>query len=288
MRMNHDRRCRVCLLSRAALECELAAVPEERTKTIVSESGQMLDFLFTTKRSHPVIASFLHRFVYRMINCKDPYASLKSQSNKIVEEWIKQCANQVSTWNFQELVTAAVIGNTFDYGVNEHEVSADFASFFEDEWKTGLKIDDTNDMLPLLDRIVYLTDNCGELLFDRELMRYLKEKNAEITLVLRKAPMLNDATCTDAYLYGLDRYADRIYASSSSAEIGIRFDQVDSELLQHINDATLIISKGMANYESLRVFEGLPPVAYLLTTKCLPIAEELGVAKGSKIALLRH
>jgi uncharacterized protein with ATP-grasp and redox domains len=285
--MQSDIHCHTCLLSRVMLECELAGVPPEQTNAIILESKQLLDFLLTTSLSHPAAASIFYRFLHRSICCDDPFSSLKRQSNESVSNMIRTYSDRIPEWSFRDLVTAAVIGNSIDYGVKEYDVSDDFASFFENEWKSGLKIDDTDEMLPLLDRIVYLTDNCGEVVFDRALIRYLKHRGSDITLVARKRPILNDATCDDIIALGIDSYVNRIYPSSNAAELGIRFDQISAELLHYINNATLIISKGMANYESLREFQGLPPVAYLLTAKCLPVAEELRVAKGSKLALLR-
>jgi uncharacterized protein with ATP-grasp and redox domains len=285
--MRSDIRCHTCLLSRAMLECELSGVSPGKTSSILRESEQLLDFLLTTKRSHPVIASMFYRFVHRCIRSNDPFSALKRQSNEIVSNMMKAYADRIPEWSFRELVTAAVIGNSLDYGVKEYEVAVDFDSFFEEEWKSGLLIDDTDDMLPLLDRVVYLADNCGEVVFDYELIKFLKNRGSDITLVARKLPILNDATCDDIIALGLYSHIDRMYPSSNTVEIGIRFDQISSELLDYFNNATLIISKGMANYESLREFEGLPPVAYLFTAKCLPIAEELCVSKGSKLALLR-
>jgi uncharacterized protein with ATP-grasp and redox domains len=43
----------------------------------------------------------------------------------------------------------------------------------------------------------------------------------------------------------------------------------------------------MANYESLSEYRNLPPVAYLMCVKCEMIADDAGIARGSKIALLR-
>jgi uncharacterized protein with ATP-grasp and redox domains len=54
-----------------------------------------------------------------------------------------------------------------------------------------------------------------------------------------------------------------------------------------MDDCTLIIAKGMANYESLSEYSGLPPVAFLMAVKCEPIAEDVGVPRGSKVAMLR-
>jgi uncharacterized protein with ATP-grasp and redox domains len=42
----------------------------------------------------------------------------------------------------------------------------------------------------------------------------------------------------------------------------------------------------MANYESLSLEKDLPPIAYLMSVKCEPIADDIGVPKGSLVAKL--
>ena len=54
-----------------------------------------------------------------------------------------------------------------------------------------------------------------------------------------------------------------------------------------IDSCTIIIAKGMANYESLSMCEDLAPVAYLMSVKCRPVAEDVGLPVGSMIAMLR-
>jgi uncharacterized protein with ATP-grasp and redox domains len=181
-----------------------------------------------------------------------------------------------------------VIGNIFDYGVKGHTVEEDFLDFFRKEFASGLYIDDTDRILPLCIRVVYCTDNCGEIIFDRLLLEFLKKRGAYITLIVRDEPILNDATMSDVHAFGLDRVADQVYTTGAGAEIGIRFDLLPDKVRTAFDECSLIISKGMANYESLREEAGLPPVAFLLAAKCDPIAGELGVIRGAKLALLRE
>jgi uncharacterized protein with ATP-grasp and redox domains len=130
--MSNDSRCHACLLSRAVLACELTATSPEKTSSILQESTQLLDFLLTTKKSHPAVASAFYRFVHRSIGCDDPFSSFKLQSNEIASTIVRRYADHFSTWGFRELVTAAVIGNSFDYGAKEYDVPDDFDSFFEE------------------------------------------------------------------------------------------------------------------------------------------------------------
>ena len=283
--MHHDIRCFDCLLSRVRFEADLAQTPPQKYGEIFGHAAKLLAFLHDTPYTHPVVASFLHRSVYHQLGTTDPFLILKEQSNRDASDVIELIRGDLR--DFKDLVTAAVIGNIFDYGVKGHTVEEDFLNFFRQEFTSGLYIDDTEKILPLCSRIVYCTDNCGEIIFDRLLIEYLKEKGAFITLVVRDAPILNDATMADAHALGLDTLVDQIYTNGAGAEIGIRFDLLPEAVQKAFDECTLVISKGMANYESLREEEGLPPVAYLLAAKCDPIAEELGVPRGAKLALLR-
>lgn len=272
-------------MSRVRLEADLTGVSDEERALIVGHAEKLLAFLHDTPYTHPVVASLLHRSVYYQLNNLDPFAALKEQSDKDAKAVLMQVKDELT--DFSSIVTAAVIGNIFDYGVKGHTIQSDFLSFFRKEFSAGLLIDDTDKILPLCKRVVYFTDNCGEIIFDQVLIRFLKNHGAYITLVVRDAPILNDVTMEEIRSQGLDMIVDEVFTGGGGAEIGIRFDLISDQVRQAIDSCTLIISKGMANYESIREEEGLPPVAYLLAAKCDPIAEELGVPRGAKLALLR-
>ena len=284
--MHHDDRCFDCLLSRVRLESELVETSAENYGRIIGQATKLLSFLHNTHYTHPVVASLLHRSVYHQLGTIDPFYSLKEQSNRDAARALELVKSGLD--DFKSIVTAAVIGNIFDYGVKGHIIEKDFVSFFRTEFASGLLIDDTDKILPLIRRVVYLTDNCGEIIFDALLIKYLKERGSFVTVIVRDAPILNDATMTDALALGIDTIADQIYTNNAGAEIGIRFDLLSDQVRDTIDSCTLIISKGMANYESLREEVGLPPIAYLLAAKCEPIAEELGIPRGAKLAKLRR
>jgi uncharacterized protein with ATP-grasp and redox domains len=183
---------------------------------------------------------------------------------------------------------AAIIGNTYDYGVKSHTVREDFLAFFREAFSGGLAIDDTDRIREKTARVVYFTDNCGEIVFDRLLLEYLHRNGSRITLVVRDAPILNDATMAEARALRLDRFTDRIETTGCGCELGVRLDCLPPAVTRAIAGCTLIISKGMANYESFSEFSGLPPVAYMMAVKCDPIADAVGVPRGSRVAMLRE
>jgi uncharacterized protein with ATP-grasp and redox domains len=277
--------CSDCLLSRVKLVCNLCGASEEKAGVAVRECETLLAEIRNDRLSHPQIASRVHRRAYTILGNNDPFADLKRKGNRQAIEVCKKVRGTLVT--FRDNVLASVIGNTFDYGVKGHTVSEDFSVFFKDEYEKGLVIDDTDRILPLCSRVVYLTDNCGEIVFDRLLIDYLKAQGSHVTLAVKDAPILNDATIQDAWDLNLDFIVDALTTTGGEAEIGICRENIPDDLKKAIEGCTIIIAKGMANYESLSEMDDLPPVAYLLAAKCTPVADEIGVPVGSKIAMLR-
>jgi damage-control phosphatase, subfamily I len=282
--MKLDDRCFDCLLSRVALECRLSGAGQGLTDETVAACADLLSKIRYDPVSHPQIASAVHRHAYGMLNNPDPFKDLKEQSNT---EALSVCDRvRPSLRSFRDFVLASIIGNTYDYGVKTHHVTENFDEFFDTMFAKGLTIDDTDRILPLTGRVVYFTDNCGEIVFDRLLLEYLHARGSEITLVVRDAPILNDATLDEAEKFGLSDFASTLTTTGCGTELGVRLDLCPPVLKEALGQCTLIISKGMANYESLSLEKDLPPVAYLMAVKCEPIADDIGVPKGSLVAKL--
>ena len=283
--MKITEQCIDCLLSRVKLECTLCHANPTLTDTAMTECSKVMSQILSAPLSHPQIASRIHRRAYDILGNPDPFAELKALGNQQAMEVCKEVRKDLST--FREYVLASVIGNTFDYGVKGHTVEENFSVFFQREFAQGLTIDDTVIIAPLCSRVVYLSDNCGEIVLDRLLIKYLKTQGSHITLAVKEAPILNDATLRDAQELGLDTLVDQITTTGGGAEIGICLENIPEDLQGAIAKCTIIIAKGMANFESLSEMDNLPPVAYLMAAKCKPVADEVGVPVGSKIALLQ-
>ncbi|HOI59139.1 MULTISPECIES: ARMT1-like domain-containing protein [unclassified Methanoculleus] len=279
--------CTDCLISRVEYESRLCIDDTARIQKIVGACRDLLRCIAADPVPAPVIASRVHRLAYRMIGDADPYRSLKEANNEDAAAVSLAVRGDLST--FRDLALAAVIGNTLDYGSKAHTVTDNFVEFFRREFAAGLTVDDTGAMEGLTDRVVYLADNCGEIVFDALLVDYLKEHGSHVTFAVRGAPILNDATIEDAVALGLDRRADVLAATTDGiAELGLNRELAPPPLTDALDRATLIIAKGMANYESLSDCRDLPPVAHLMSVKCGPIGADIGISVGSRVALLRE
>lgn len=130
-----------------------------------------------------------------------------------------------------------------------------------------------------LNRVLYLTDNAGEIGFDSLLIQMLCSLGLKVTLIVKKDPFFDDATMSDALYFGLDKAVDDIL----EAEYLFVPGKNDDELEAAYRESGLVIAKGVLNFETHYGEPSGKRVLHLLKAKCHPIAMLEGVEKGSPI-----
>lgn len=285
--------CAPCLLNRVLYEAELSTDDGELRFAAVRGGLEYLREHFRPGSDAIEISTGIHRAAYAILGDKDPYRTAKELSNRLAAAAVPgaraRIAGAPAAEQFRLAVLLSIAGNTFDFGVQGHNVeTADFGAFLERMLKQGLDIDDTGRIASLSRdaEVLYLADNCGEIFFDELLIERLKELGARVTLVVRGDYILTDVTMEDVKRMGLDKKVDRVMTTGSNA-VGVSLREAPGELLSALKTSDLIISKGMANYESLSD-AGFRPMAYLMRAKCEPVAASIGVKKGMNVAMLRE
>ncbi|MFO7968109.1 MAG: ARMT1-like domain-containing protein [Archaeoglobaceae archaeon] len=278
-------RCPACLLHRTYTESRMVTDDESKIRKAVEDSLDVLNRRYPEGGINAVIATEMHRRVYDILGVADPYKKVKDKSNEIVMDFLSGIRDYIESQNdgFMAAAIASIIGNTFDYGVMGHDVAEDdFMGFFQEQYAKGLTIDDMDKIKEFCSgNVVYLTDNCGEIIVDSLFLEKIKEISHDLTVVVRGKPILSDATIEDARMAGIDKLADNLLTNGGGA-IGIIEGELPPDTMGKINNADIIIAKGMANYECLS--ESPLPVAFLLTAKCKPVADSLGVSVGDMVA----
>ena len=129
--------------------------------------------------------------------------------------------------------------------------------------------------------LVYITDNCGEIVMDKLLIWQLKKLNPslDITVVVRGAPVANDATMEDADQVGMGALA-RVIGNGTALD-GTVLRKMPAYPRSVLEQADVIIAKGQANYETLQGC-GLN-IFYLFMCKCNLFTRRFGVPQFSGI-----
>lgn len=277
-------RCAPCLLSRVQFEAELSTKDVALQKKAVLAGIEVLRKYLVDGAPATHLSTKIHREAYRVLGDSDPYREKKQQSNEAAKKLLPLARDFVSREDsFRRAVLASIIGNSFDFGVLGFDADKEIAKdAMLGQFERGLDVDDTERMKELIENVVYLADNCGEIIFDTLLFEEIRKLGGKITLVVRGAPILNDVTMKEVMELGLDKKVDRVLTTGSNA-IGLCLKEAPQELVDALGNASLIISKGMANYETMSEYN-FRPIAYLLKTKCESVAEAMGLRKNMNVA----
>ena len=280
--------CVPCLIRRVLFET-IEVDPSKSVQTVKYASAA-LGRLFGDDVCSAVVATEVHKGVYDLLGDDDPYKDLKTKSNEVGLELCPSAERFVATSKdkLRAAFLCAVVGNVMDFGIGtgfDHpgKLRKEFRNLLDE----GLGHDDTPKVRKLLMKgadVAYLADNCGEIVFDRLALRELKKLGARVTLVLKEEPILTDVTMKDIKGLGLEELVDEIVEAPGFA-VGIDLASMDGEFGDMLREKDLVIAKGMANFESLSETD-LAPIAYLLRTKCDPVAKNMGLEKDTNAVKL--
>ncbi len=287
--MDMTAQCVHCVLRRIQFETEM--VDPARTMKIMEACLKETARGFGPGVNSAATATRVHKLAYDMLGT-DPYIRLKEHSTRVSQALFPRAKEYVDGADdkFRASVITAIIGNVLDFGINQ---KLDDLSYLEREFdqllEEELGIDDINaiqERLASARKVAFLTDNCGEIVFDKLLVEQIRKFNniEELVLVVKGEPILTDATPEDAEEIGLARMFDRMITTEAFA-VGLPIYDMPEELDRVLEEADIIISKGMGNFESL-THTDYKPVAYLMRTKCWPVAEAAGAPLDRNVAKL--
>ncbi len=283
-------KCPACLLNRVYMECRMVTDDYDLIFRAVEEALKILAERYPRREINAHIATYMHRRVYEILGVEDPYKEVKRRANEIAMRFLPTIREFVEKQGdtFRASAIASIIANTFDYGVMDHRVAEeDFMEYFESQFSKGLAVDHLDEIRGLCGgKVVYLTDNCGEIVIDTLFMKEIKKICERLSVVVRGKPILSDATLEDALWAGVDGIADEVLTNGKGA-VGIIEEELPAETLERLEEADVIVAKGMANYESLSESR-FGPIAFLMTAKCEPVARDVGVEVGDMVAMLRR
>ena len=124
-------------------------------------------------------------------------------------------------------------------------------------------------------KLLYLTDNAGEIGFDRLFAEAIHEKypQMEITFCVRGGPALNDATREDAAMVGIPFPV----IDNGNLVPGTELKLLGQEAKDALEGADVIIAKGQANAETL--LDSGYNIYYAFLVKCVRFIERYHLPK---------
>lgn len=186
---------------------------------------------------------------------EDRFKAEKDMSNRFVMQRLEDIRRRIRSAEdpLYAAMQMAVLGNYIDFSALKDEVS--FEKLDEMLEKAGeIQLDPDNYAKLCRDleagkTLLYVTDNAGEIGFDRLLAEEIARKypNMQITFCVRGGPASNDATREDAEAVGIPFPV----IDNGCAVGGTELELLPKDTLQIFENADVILSKGQANVETL-------------------------------------
>ena len=270
--------CGPCFLRQAREAMDLSTDDETLKMELMEDIFKFLSNNFKLDTNSNSTGSAMHKMIIEKTGCRDPYHKEKIEGNEIALKYLpevkKILENDDSLENY---VKIAIIGNILDFGA--FTLDDDIESVIKNSLKKDLTIKDIEefeDSLKSNDKVLYLVDNTGEIVFDKLLLSKIKEYDLDITIAVKSVPILNDACMKEALDAGLDEFGEIVEIGCGT--VGYVDSEISVEFREIFNDHKFIISKGMGNYEGLTEIDlSSKDIYFLLCAKCNTISKHIGV-----------
>lgn len=230
----------------------------------------------------PVIIAKINKLHQKYFGSSYSFDELKMKYNLLMLQKEEQIWKQIQAYEDSLLAALkyARIGNYIDFGAMGSVDDNKLASLLESinqEYIDSIQYQSFINDLQNAKELVYLTDNCGEVVLDKLFIKCIKNAYPQIniTVIVRGNKILNDATLEDAIMVGLTEVAEVIDNGTEIA--GTSLEHIVKSAKDRINSADLIISKGQGNFETLNGF-GLN-IYYLFLCKCEWFVKRFGMER---------
>lgn len=261
--------CIKCLLSKQLERCPKDAKMDKQIEYIQKVLRLVADAPKST--SAPVLVRDMYDLQKEMFGIYADYTKIKSHFNQIMlgmEEtlWDKFIRAKEP---LKMAIQYAMIGNYIDFAALKDVKEDTLMEFLE---KAPNEKVEERELLSLqkelvdAKELVYLLDNCGEIVIDKLFMRLIKElyPQIHITAFVRGGLVMNDATKEDALEVGLKDVATVLENGSNIA--GTSLEKISQKARDVLDSADVIIAKGQGNFETLH--QCGKNIYYIFMCKC--------------------
>jgi hypothetical protein len=272
--------CYQCLRRLVYQAAGLATSDDGAKSEAIRQGLRIIDENFSYDVMTIAIATEIHRVVKDITGNPDPYRMVKDEEIRISRELIEEISPDYHQ-GFKGYLALSALGNAMDFFRDFDTVREDMRGPVE------FAIDDSAKFEGKLEKattVLYLADNAGEVFFDLPLVRWMGNF-ARVTYVVKGSPVQDDITLDDIRRAGLEGDLDIL--TTGTATPGVLLSLASAEFKREFAAADLILAKGMGYYEALSELPGEGRILYCLMAKCQPVADSLGVALNSYVAMLR-
>lgn len=281
-----DSGCIICLAQKE-LKNFPADLPEKERLVYMKRVLKLLSNV-TEKDSAPVVSSRIVRIQKEMFGEKKDFSKIKYGFNELMLQIEGDIYKKLleSKEPLKRAIQYATVGNYIDFGTLvdvENEKLMELIETAQNNPVDKREYENLKADLQNGKSLVYLTDNCGEVVLDKLLIRIIKMlyPHIDVTIIVRGEQIINDVTIEDARQVGLVDEARII--ENGTAIPGTWLEEINEEAKKAMENADVLISKGQGNFETLQGC-GMN-IYYMFLCKCDLFMERFGVERFASMLI---
>lgn len=276
--------CVKCLLEKQLERCPEEAPLEKRVEYIQKVLHIVAEAPKST--SAPVLVRSMYDIQKEMFGIYADYTEVKSYFNHMMLRMEDRLWEDICNADdpLKRAIQYTMIGNYIDFAAlkNVDETTLlEFLGKAEEAAVDETELENLKEELGQKIELVYLLDNCGEIVTDKLLMRLICKSypKVHITAMVRGGQVMNDATREDAKEVALEQVAT--IADSGCNIAGTSLSDISKEALDIIERADIIIAKGQGNFETLH--QCGKNIYYIFMCKCKMFMEQFKLPQFSGV-----
>lgn len=284
--MRSDPECLPCSVRQALRTVTMAGLGEEIQRKAVEAAEKAVRGMDLSVPP-AIVATAAMRAAEHLWRGSDPFLAMKIKTtaealalyDSVKPDVMAQIKGMGPVEAIRYSAKLAAAGNIIDFGVG---IEFDLEKTLAETLQAPLAIDESAQMYEALmaaESLLVVSDNAGEIVFDRFLMYEAARLGKKVYLSVKSGPIINDAMPDDAVRARVGEPIEVIETGSSS--LGIVFEECSEEFREIFWSSCVVLSKGQANYETLD--DAARSVFFILRAKCPIVAQELGVPPGASV-----
>ena len=270
--------CVPCLINQGLNAVRKLGLGEEKEKEIALRAVKFLSGFDTLDRSPAYYAYFIQRIVKEISGTDDPFREQKKLANRVALSMLPELEREIAEAEdrLAHALKLSALGNYIDFAIRgEFGIEEDVRRLMGSDFVVW-DYEPFRERLDGSESVFIIGDNAGEVVFDKILVKVLKDMGKEVVYGVKGKPILNDATHEDAMEVSMTELCRVV--DNGSDKVGTWLEDCSEEFLKVFYSSDIVISKGQANYETLSSADR--DLFFLLVAKCGPIATETGGEVG--------
>ncbi|MCD8337826.1 MAG: ARMT1-like domain-containing protein [Lachnospiraceae bacterium] len=228
----------------------------------------------------PVIVRDITELYKNIFGKASDYSKEKSYYNRLMLSKEQKIREKIHTAEepLRKALQFSLVGNYIDFAAVKN-VEEEYLEKLLDEAEQNCIAQDAYEQMKAdlgsKEHLLFLTDNAGEGVMDKIFLEIIRENypRLHVKVLVKGSPVSNDMTMEDAEEIGMQEVAE-VYGNGNGIA-GTWLPELSPQAKAIWEEADMVISKGQANYETLRLCR--KNIYFLFLCKCKMFCESFQV-----------